>query len=55
MRRLILTMQVTLDGFVGGPNGEVDWAFPGFDAEFVEWQVAKRPAAFPGACQADPL
>ncbi|HET7705932.1 MAG TPA: dihydrofolate reductase family protein [Thermoanaerobaculia bacterium] len=26
MRRLISHMQVTLDGFVAGPNGELDWS-----------------------------
>ncbi len=31
MRKLILKMQMSLDGFVGGPNGEVDWAFKTID------------------------
>ncbi len=26
MRKLILAMHITLDGFVGGPNGELNWA-----------------------------
>ncbi len=26
-RKLVLKMSVSLDGFVGGPNGEVDWIF----------------------------
>ena len=25
MRKLILSMNTSLDGFVGGPNGEIDW------------------------------
>jgi dihydrofolate reductase len=25
MRKLILSLHTTLDGFVGGPNGEMDW------------------------------
>ncbi len=25
MRKVILAMQISLDGFVGGPNGEMDW------------------------------
>ncbi len=25
MRNVILTMQISLDGFVAGPNGELDW------------------------------
>lgn len=27
MRQLVLQMQVSVDGFVGGPNGELDWVF----------------------------
>ena len=27
MRKLILQMQMTVDGFVAGPNGEQDWVF----------------------------
>jgi hypothetical protein len=27
MRKLILKMDVSLEGFVGGPNGESDWIF----------------------------
>ena len=41
MRKLILQMQYSLDGFIGGPNGELDWIFPDFDAEFAEWNVEK--------------
>jgi hypothetical protein len=25
MRKLILAMQMTLDGFIAGPNGDMDW------------------------------
>ena len=41
MRLLILQMQMTLDGFIGGPNGEVDWAFPGFSDEYAAWGTAE--------------
>jgi hypothetical protein len=27
MRKVILDMLVTLDGFFEGPNGELDWTF----------------------------
>ncbi len=27
MRKLILGLAVTLDGFIEGPNGEYDWCF----------------------------
>jgi len=27
-KELILKMSVSIDGFVGGPNGEMDWFFP---------------------------
>ena len=39
MRKVVLQMQVSLDGFVGGPDGEIDWIFPGFDDEFTAWEV----------------
>jgi hypothetical protein len=32
-------MQVTLDGYAGDRNGQVDWAFPAFDDEFTQWAV----------------
>jgi dihydrofolate reductase len=41
MRKLILQMQYSLDGFVGGSNGELDWIFPDFDADFATWEVEK--------------
>jgi len=25
MRKLVLQMQMTVDGYVAGPNGELDW------------------------------
>jgi dihydrofolate reductase len=28
MRRLIYSMGVSLDGFIAGPNGEIDWSAP---------------------------
>jgi hypothetical protein len=31
MRKLILKMSVTTDGFVGGPGGEIDWIFRSAD------------------------
>ena len=39
MRDLILQMQMTIDGYVGTPDGNVDWAFPAFDDEFTRWGV----------------
>ncbi len=27
MRKIILKMSMSTDGFVGGPNGEIDWIF----------------------------
>jgi len=40
MRKLILKMSMTLDGFVAGPNGEIDWLFRTSDAESKAWTVA---------------
>ncbi len=38
MRELILTMSMSLDGFVGGPDGEVEWMFGG-DQEAKAWKL----------------
>lgn len=39
MRELILKMSVSLDGFVGGPNGELDWIFRAGDEVAKRWTV----------------
>ncbi|GAA0707339.1 dihydrofolate reductase family protein [Dokdonella soli] len=38
MRRLILTMSMSLDGFVSGPEGDINWIFSG-DEEAIAWKV----------------
>ncbi|WP_266171215.1 dihydrofolate reductase family protein [Dyella subtropica] len=38
MRKLILTMSMSLDGFVSGPEGDVKWMFSG-DEEAIAWKV----------------
>lgn len=40
MRKLILTMSMTLDGFVSDPEGDVKWIFSG-DQEAIAWKVQK--------------
>jgi dihydrofolate reductase len=37
MRRLILKMHISIDGFVAGMNGESDWIFKTQDAGATEW------------------
>jgi dihydrofolate reductase len=37
MRKLKLQMQITLDGFVAGPNGELDWMTPETDEQQVQY------------------
>lgn len=37
MRRLVLKMSMSLDGYVGGPDGEVDWIMRTLDAEATAW------------------
>jgi dihydrofolate reductase len=37
MRKLILKMSMTADGFVGGPNGELDWLFESLDQAATTW------------------
>ena len=39
MRKLILKMSISVDGFVGGPNGEIDWIFKTTDESVTVWIV----------------
>jgi dihydrofolate reductase len=41
MRKLVLQMQISIDGFVCGPDGELDWMFPDFDERYTKWTVEK--------------
>lgn len=38
MRELVLGMSVSLDGFVSGPEGQVEWVFDG-DPEAIAWKL----------------
>jgi dihydrofolate reductase len=40
MRKLILKMSISIDGFVGGPNGEIDWLLKSIDAETTNWLLS---------------
>ena len=40
MRKLVLKMSMSLDGYVAGPNGEMDWVFSSFDEAARQWEVA---------------
>lgn len=37
MRKLVLKMSVSVDGFVGGPNGEIAWLFKSLDESATTW------------------
>ena len=39
MRKLILKMSMTVDGFVSGPKGESEWLFANMDESANEWSV----------------
>jgi dihydrofolate reductase len=39
MRKLIVKMSMSLDGFVCGPNGENDWVFRSGDPESKAWSL----------------
>jgi dihydrofolate reductase len=41
MRKLIMKMSVSLDGFVCGAKGEKDWVFSTGDEESLAWSVGK--------------
>lgn len=37
MKKIVLDLAVTLDGFIEGPNGEIDWCIMDDDMEFDEF------------------
>jgi len=39
MRKLILKMSISIDGFVGGSRSEVDWIFGTMDEGAVDWTM----------------
>jgi hypothetical protein len=39
MRKVILKMHVSLDGFVARPDGNLDWFLDAFDDELTAWEV----------------
>src|SRR5689334_16861887 len=39
VRKLILRMQMSLDGYVSGPDGGVRWIFDSMDQGLVAWSV----------------
>jgi hypothetical protein len=54
MRKLVLKMSMTLDGFVGGPNGEADWIFRTLDAATAALKDAPRePAGLPASASSE--
>ena len=40
MRRVVLQMSVTLDGYVAGPGGEGDWGLPAEHPDVRAWKLA---------------
>src|SRR6266516_2952247 len=40
MRRVVLQMGVTLDGYVAGPGGEGDWGLPAEHPDVRAWKIA---------------
>ena len=36
---MVLKMEVSLDGFMAGPEGELDWIFESWDDELTAWEV----------------
>jgi dihydrofolate reductase len=38
-RKLILKMSISIDGFVGGPDGRADWIFRSMDSEATAWTM----------------
>ena len=40
MKKLILKMSMSADGFVGGPKGEIDWIFATLSPDAAQWAIA---------------
>ncbi len=40
MRKLKLQVQISVDGYVGGPKGEMDWLVRNWDAELIQYVTA---------------
>ncbi|HEU4552899.1 MAG TPA: dihydrofolate reductase family protein [Chitinophaga sp.] len=45
MRKVIVSMNVTLDGFMAGANGTLDWHFPFWNEEMTEYMTAQLQTA----------
>jgi dihydrofolate reductase len=45
MRKLIMKMSISVDGFVSSPNGENDWIFKTGDEESLAWSVGSASQA----------
>ncbi len=45
MRKLIVTMWITLDGFIAGPNGEMDWVGEFYDEAMGNYEMDLVSAA----------
>jgi dihydrofolate reductase len=45
MRKLIMKMSISVDGFVSGANGENDWIFKTGDEESLAWSVGSARQA----------
>ena len=52
MRRLVLKMSMSVDGFIAGPNGEIDWMIRSRDEGAKAW-VAET--LWPDLCSLDVL
>jgi hypothetical protein len=43
MRKLMMKMSISVDGFVDVPNGENDWVFKSSDEASRAWAVEEIP------------
>jgi dihydrofolate reductase len=39
MRQVVFKIHASIDGFIGRPDGDVEWVFEHFDDEMGEWEV----------------
>lgn len=46
MRKIISFMYLSLDGFVAGPNGEMDWTNKNYEFGMMNYEIVIHHATF---------
>ncbi|HET6721497.1 MAG TPA: hypothetical protein VFH07_02055 [Chitinophagaceae bacterium] len=46
MRKIISFMHISLDGFVAGPNGEMNWTNKNYEFRMMNYEIVIHHATF---------